>query len=370
MTALGPEAGYPMRRWVFQDARNRYDIDLGDSNVDCGTVADLPFPADLVLDYGTDRGGDRLRELVAGLYGRSTDEVGITHGAQEALYLLYSVLLRPGDHVVVFAPGWQQAWEAPARMGCRTDLIGTTPEGRPDVARAAGLIGRDTKAVVLNSPCNPTGMRFTEHEVDVLVRAARRHGSHLLLDEEYVADLPGDSLLRCYERAVSVSSVSKVYGFPGLRTGWMCGPADVVRAAMEHKHYTTISNSVLTEWLAAEVLDRRDHYLDRYRRLTSVGGRVLSSWAAGHAGQVALRAPQGTPFAWLTLSGEETSLSFCRQVLEQARVLLMPAEVFGAERGLRITFAREEDVLREGLARIGTLLDDRRLRSEPGPPRT
>ncbi|MDJ0380135.1 aminotransferase class I/II-fold pyridoxal phosphate-dependent enzyme [Streptomyces sp. G-G2] len=368
MTAPGPGAGYPMRRWVFQDARGRYDIDLGDSNVDCGTVADLPFPADLVLDYGTDRGSDRLRELVAGLYSRTPDEVGITHGAQEALYLLYSVLLRPGDHVVVFAPGWQQAWEAPARMGSRADLIGTTPEGRPDVALAARLIGPSTKAVVLNSPCNPTGIRFTDYEVDFLVRAARRHGCYLLLDEEYVADLPADSLLRRYERAVSVSSISKVYGFPGLRTGWMCGPADVVRAAMDHKHYTTISNSVLTEWLAAQVLERRDHYLDRYRRLTSVGGQMLSDWAARHADAVALRTPHGTPFAWLALSGAESSLSLCRRVLDQTRVLLMPAEVFGAERGLRITFAREEDVLKEGLARIGTLLDSGHPRAEPEPP--
>ncbi|MFI6149095.1 aminotransferase class I/II-fold pyridoxal phosphate-dependent enzyme [Streptomyces sp. NPDC051109] len=360
MTLTEAHSGYPMRHWVFRDAPGRYDIDLGDSNVDCGTVAELPFPSRLVLDYGTDRGGDRLRALVAGLYGRTADEVGITHGAQEALYLLYSVLLRPGDRVVAFAPGWQQAWEVPTRMGCRTDLVGTTREGRPDVARAAALIGPDCRVVVLNSPCNPTGARVTDAEADVLVRAARRYGSHLLIDEEYVADLPADSLLGRYERAVSVSGVSKVYGFPGLRTGWMCGPPEVVRAAMDHKHYTTVSNSVLTEWLAAEVLERRDHYLERYRRLTSAGGRLLGAWAARHADAVALRAPQGTPFAWLALSGSEPSLSFCRRVLDEARVLLMPAEVFGARRGVRITFAREEDVLTEGLARIGAVLEGRR----------
>ncbi|MFD7625413.1 aminotransferase class I/II-fold pyridoxal phosphate-dependent enzyme [Streptomyces sp. NPDC059851] len=350
-------ATYPMRRWVFEDAKGRYDINLGDSNTACGSVRDLTLPADLVLDYGSDRGGADLRAVVARRYGRDADEVGITHGAQEALYLLYRVLLRPGDHVVVFAPGWQQAWNVPTALGCRVDVVGATPDGRPDVARAATLVGPRTRAVILNSPCNPTGRRAVDLDASGLTAAMRRHGTHLVLDEEYVVDLAADSLLGRYERAVSVSSVSKVYGFPGLRTGWMCGPADLVRTAVEHKHLTTISNSVLTERLAADVLERPGPHLDRYRRLTSRGLALLRAWAARHADRVRLLEPEGTPFAWLELAGEDGSLDFCRRVLRDGRVLLMPAEVFGAERGLRITFAREEPVLREGLERIGTLLD-------------
>ncbi|MEV5945397.1 aminotransferase class I/II-fold pyridoxal phosphate-dependent enzyme [Streptomyces sp. NPDC051993] len=362
ITTTGADAGYPMRRWYFEDARDRYELDLGDSYVECGRLGDLSLPADLVLDYGNNRGEDRLRALVADGYGRDADEVGITHGAQEALYLLYRALLRPGDHVVAFTPGWQQAWDVPAAAGCRVDLVGTTSEGRPDVAAAAELIGPDTRAVVLNSPCNPTGRRAAADDTELLLAVLRRHGCYLVLDEEYVADLRGDSLLGRYERAVSVSSVSKVYGFPGLRTGWMCGPADVVTAAMEHKHATTLSNSVLTSWLAADVLEKRADYLDRYRRLTRTGSAVLRSWAARHEDAVRLLEPEGTPFAWLSLPdrcgplGAETSLSFCRRVLDRARVLLMPAEVFGAERGLRISVACEETVLREGLERISALL--------------
>ncbi|MFF5802108.1 aminotransferase class I/II-fold pyridoxal phosphate-dependent enzyme [Streptomyces sp. NPDC012746] len=351
---------YPMRRWVFEDAKGRHDINLGDSNMACGRVADLTLPADLVLDYGSDRGGAGLRSIVAAMYGRDPDEVGITHGAQEALYLLYRVLLRPGDHVVVFAPGWQQAHSVPAALGCRVDVVAATPDGRPDVARAATLVGPRTRAVILNSPCNPTGRRAADIDAAGLTAALRAHGGHLVLDEEYVVDLGADSLLGRYERAVSVSSVSKVYGFPGLRTGWMCGPADVVRAAMEHKHLTTISNSVLTERLAADVLERREPHLERYRRLTSRGGALLRAWAARHADRVRLLEPEGTPFAWLELAGQTPSLEFCRRVLAETRVLLMPAEVFGAEHGLRITFAREEPVLREGLERIGALLDGER----------
>ncbi|MCQ4081117.1 pyridoxal phosphate-dependent aminotransferase [Streptomyces sp. RB6PN25] len=355
MTTALTDDGYPMHRWFFEDAAGRYDLDLGDSYLDCGSVDDLPYPAGLSLDYGSNRGSVPLRELVAGRYGRDAADVGVTHGAQEALYLLHRVLLRPGDHVVAFTPGWPQAWEVPTELGCRVDRVGTTPDGDPDIARAVRLIGPRTRAVVLNSPCNPTGRRVPERDVASLVTALRAHGSHLILDEEYVADLARDSLLGRYERAVSVSGVSKVYGFPGLRTGWMCGPADLVAAAMERKHSTTLANSVLTDALAAEVLRRHDHYLDRYLRLTSGGIEVLRDWVARHPDVFRLLKPQGTPFAWLVMTVAGTSLAFCREVL-RARVLLMPAEVFGTERGLRITFAREESVLREGLRRIDAVL--------------
>ncbi|MDH6114556.1 aspartate/methionine/tyrosine aminotransferase [Kitasatospora sp. MAP12-15] len=350
-------AVYPMRRWVFEDAAGRYDIDLGDSHVDCGSVGDFTLPTELVLDYGHDRGGAELRSLVADLYGTAEPRVGITHGAQEALYLLYRTLLRPGDHVVVFAPGWQQAWNVPTEIGCRVDIVGMLPSGRPDVAEALRRIGPDTRAVVLNSPCNPTGRRIADADADALVSALREHGGYLLLDEEYVADLRAHSLVGRYQRAVSVSSLSKVYGLPGLRLGWMSGPPEVIDAAMEYKHLTSIANSVLLEQLAAQALRRRTHYLHRYTELTTAGLELLADWAARHAGQVRLLTPEGTPYAWLELTGGRSALDLCREVLRRERVLLMPAEVFGAEGGVRITFAREESVLREGLRRISAVLD-------------
>jgi aspartate/methionine/tyrosine aminotransferase len=352
-------APYPMRRWVFEDARGRYDIDLGDSNVDPGTVGDLALPGDLVLDYGTDRGGDRLRAAVAGLYGRPPADIGISHGGQESLYLLYRTLLRPGDHVLTFAPGWAQSWEVPGSMGCRVDVVALTADGRPDIERALSLMSPRTRVVSLSSPGNPTGRRVAGPAADALAAAVSRSGAYLIADEEYVADLGADSLVSRSDRVISVSSVSKVYGFPGLRTGWMCGPAEVVRSAMEHKHFTTIANSVLTEHLAAQVLERRDQFLAAYAASTSAGLPILRAWAAEHRAEVSLLEPDGTPFAWLDLHGREPSLAVGRRALEEARVLVMPAEVFAAEAGLRVTFARPPEMLRDGLRRLGMVLSRR-----------
>jgi aspartate/methionine/tyrosine aminotransferase len=353
-----------MRRWVFDEARGKYDIDLGDSNVDCGTVRDLfsagRDPGDLLgleLDYGTDRGTERLGGLIADRYGREPSEVGVAHGAQEALYLLYRTLLRPGDEVVTFMPGWPQAQDVPASIGCHVNLVLNDPSGGADIGRAMELLGPRTRMVVLNSPCNPTGRRVSAGQVAELAAWLRRYGTFLVLDEEYVADLRAESLLGVYERTVSVSSVSKIYGFPGLRTGWMCGPAETVSAAMRYKHNTTISNSVLSEELAARVLERHEEYALRYQSLAHDGLEILRNWIHRHQEIARLVEPEGTPFAWLELRIPCSSLALCRLALEQVGVLLMPAEVFDAEAGVRITFARRPSVLREGLDRLSGVLD-------------
>jgi aspartate/methionine/tyrosine aminotransferase len=347
-------AGYPMRRWVFEDAAGRYDIDLGDSNVECRTLSQLTLPAGLELNYGHDRGSPQLRDLVAQLYGGSPDSVAITHGAQEALYLVYQVLLRPGDQVVTFRPGWQQSWGVPELLSCRVDALQLGPDFALDPDAVAAVAGPDLRLVVVNTPCNPTGRRVPPADIDRLVGLLAGTGAYLLLDEEYELDLAGSAALR-HDRVISVSSVSKVYGLPGLRVGWLYGAPELVGQCAVRKHYTSISNSVLCEALAAGVLAERERYFAEYHRLTGTGLALVREWAAGHPTRLRLVPPQGTPFAWLHLSTGEPSLSFCRRALD-AGVLLMPAETVGGTGGIRLCFAREPGLLAQGLRRLDAVL--------------
>jgi aspartate/methionine/tyrosine aminotransferase len=353
---LAELAMYPMRRWVFEDSLGRYDIDLGDSHVKCGSLDQLSDAGGLELGYGVDRGSARLAELIAGCYGGTADHVLVTHGAQEALYLLYSTLLRPGDRVIAFRPGWQQAWDVPARFGCEVELLDLTDDFNLDLDRLAAAGGDRLRLITVNTPSNPTGRRLRPHEFDALVALAERSGAYLVLDEEYVLDLSGSRALSG-DRVISVSSVSKVYGFPGLRVGWMYGPLDVIKDCVEYKHFTSISNSVLCETLAVDVLSRREQYAREYQRLTEGGLGILTEWAAAHPEQVRLVTPEGTPFAWLHLRTGESSLSFARRVLGHG-VLVMPAETFGTTHGLRLSFAREPAQLLDGLSRVSQSFSD------------
>jgi aspartate/methionine/tyrosine aminotransferase len=344
-----------MRSWVFEDSLGRYDIDLGDSHVQCGTLRGLRLSGDLELNYGVDRGSPALRELIAELYGGSPERTMVAHGAQEALYLLYSTLLRPGDRVVTFRPGWAQSWDVPRARRCTVDALDLTADFGIDLDAVAESAGKgDLRMIIVNTPCNPTGRRLRPHELERLLVLAEEADAYLLADEEYVLDLSASAAHRS-ERAVSVSSLSKVYGFPGLRVGWMYGPLDVVAACARRKHLTSISNSVLCEALACDVLAHRSLYADRYQCLVDPGLAQLRAWAGRNATALRLVPPEGTPFAWLHLLTGESSLSFARRLLDVG-VLVMPGETLGTTGGFRLTFAREPDVLAEGLRRIGTVL--------------
>jgi diaminopimelate epimerase len=345
---------YPMRRWVFEDSAGRYDIDLGDSHVQCRRVGEFHWPAELELNYGHDRGSPALRRLIAQRYRGDAERVVVTHGAQEALYLLYCTLLRPGDRVLAFQPGWQQAWQAPAQLGAEVVQLELVGDFGLDLPRIAAATEAGVRLITLSTPGNPTGRRLREPELVALLELLRRHDGYLLLDEEYSLELDRSPAVR-NDRVVSVSSLSKIAGLPGLRLGWLYGAPAIARAVAEYKHLTTISTSVLSESLAVQVLSNWDRYQHDYHALTGPGLRLLEEFCDRHADLLRLTPPEGTPFAWVQLAAGLSSMAIARAVLD-AGVLIMPGEVLGRPGGLRICFARDTDSLTEGLARLDRVL--------------
>lgn len=351
----GPsEELYPMRKWVFEDSVGRYDIDLGDSHVQCRRAGEFDWPAELELNYGHDRGSPALRELIARRYRGDAERVVVTHGAQEALYLLYCTLLRPGDRVLAFQPGWQQAWQAPTQLGAEVVQLELVDDFGLDLPGIAAVAEAGVRLITLSTPGNPTGRRLREPELMALLELLRRHDGYLLLDEEYCLELDRSPAVR-NDRVISVSSLSKVAGLPGLRLGWLYGAPAIARAAAEYKHLTTISTSVLSETLAIQVLSNWDRYLRDYHALTRPGLRLLEEFCTRHCGLLTLTPPEGTPFAWVQLAAGLSSMATARAVLDSG-VLIMPGEVLGRPGGLRICFARDADTLTAGLARMDAVL--------------
>lgn len=345
-------AEYPMQQWVFQDTPGRFDIDLSSSYIRTGRLSELTVPPDLALSYGADRGTEELRTAIAGLYGGSAESVLVTHGAEEALFLLYSTLLAPGDQVITFRPGWQQSWDAPAMLGCQVDVLELAPDFSIDPDQVAASATSRLRMIIVNSPGNPTGRRMLPAELAGLLALAERCDAYLVLDQEYEVDLR----VPTSDRIISVSGLSKVFGFAGLRIGWMYATPEVVDRCADRKHLTTISNSVLCEVLACEVLSRRDSYVADYDRRVEAGIEIAQRWAGRHTGRLRLMPPDRTPFAWVYLDTGEASLSFCRRVLRE-RVLLMPAETLGGSGGFRLGLAApSEEQLTAGLARIDYVL--------------
>jgi len=224
-----------------------------------------------------------------------------------------------------------------------------------DWQRVADAVRDNTRLLILCYPNNPLGVTLSRDDWEQLERLRESTGIHVLIDEEYLTDYQASVFCRL-PGSYAASSLSKIYGFPGLRLGWFVGDEPAVNRMVNLKRYTTVCNSSICEYFALQVLGDRRRYVERYERLRDDGLDVLRTWLRAQP-QLALIEPQGTPFAYLKYHGPGTSADFCRRLLQQKGVLLMPAEVFEDQQAVRLTFGRPRDVLNEGLSRINALLE-------------
>ncbi len=344
-----------MNEWVFQIAYGKYLIDLGDSNAPCRNISDLNPPKDFILNYGIDQGTLPLRKLIANLYGRSADEVIVTHGAQEALFLFYFSFLGFGDHVIAFKPGWKQSWEAPKKLGANVTSIELDPSAGLDIDGIRQAIRPETKAILLNSPCNPTGYSLSDSEEEALLDLAKSFNITLVCDDEYRVFLDNSIVNKDLE-ALSVSSLSKIYGLPGLRLGWALGNKVTIEKMRHNKHLTSISNSSYIEQIACNILKNRTSYIAEYLHYWKQGKKIIESWLKKHRNVFEFTIINEAPFCWVKLKIDMSSFEFCKKILDQESVLLMPSELFDAKGAFRITFARDPEELLNGLARIENVI--------------
>ena len=346
---------YTIQEWLFEEAQGSFDIDLGESGIQYHHLRDLrPNPA-FDLNYSQDRGCQKLRARIAEMYGTDPENVIITHGSQEALYLFYGCHLGPGDHVITFTPGWQQSWEVPLHLGAEVTKVALAQESdyAIDWNTVTEHLRNNTRLLILCYPNNPLGVALSDHDWEQLKKLRQDTGVTIIIDEEYLTDYQASIFTRI-PGSYSVSSLSKIYGFPGLRLGWLVGDEEAVNRMVNLKRYTTVCNSSICEYFALDVLSNGPHYMERFNRLCQEGLQVLRGWLAVHD-RLSLIEPQGTPFAYLAYRGSDTSAEFCRRLLRQKGVLLMPAEVFEDRRAVRLTFGRHPDILQNGLDRIAEL---------------
>jgi aspartate aminotransferase len=356
-----------------------YDFSVGEP--DQGTPRHVAAAGVAAIEAGRTRyapapGLPELRAAVAARYRQdfqvafAPEEVAITVGGKQALYLAGQALLDAGDEVIVPSPCWPTFTEAVRLAGGRPVLApAREADGFAVTARLLGkAVDPRTRAVILNSPCNPTGAVVEPEELLAIGGLARRRGFTLVYDDTYAQlafSRPRDGGLQALrdllgDRLVILGTASKSYCMTGWRIGWVLGPRALVDACAALASHSTQSPATFAQLGAVTALNGPQEFvgelLAEYRRRRDFVHPALLAIPG-----VSCVEPQGGFYAFPNLSrylGREipTTLELGRRLLEEKHVAVVPGEGFGAPGYVRISFARPLEELREGMRRIAEFL--------------
>ena len=304
----------------------------------------------LKLGYTESAGHPRLREVIVEEYNAIGPENILVVTPEEGIFLALQALLKPGDHVICTFPGYQSLYAIPRAMGCRVALWKPeeTDTWRFDLDRLADLLQPDTRLVVVNFPHNPTGALLPPETFRDLIDLLGRRGIPLFSDEmyrhlEFAAGATLPAACEIYDRAVSLSGLSKTYGLPGLRIGWLTSRnRDVLAQAARLKDYTTICASAPSEILAIMALARRETILNRQRERLRTNLEILEAFMTDHAEIFGWRKPSGGSICFPAFLRSEGATAFCQRLVREAGIMLLPAAPFQyGDRHVRIGFGRD-----------------------------
>lgn len=260
---------------------NLTETSVRDRNLkDLGLVLD-----DMILPYGDHLGDPRLRKLIAHESGiKDPDLVLVTGGAASALFLVATSLLEKGDHVIVARPNYGTNIETPRAIGADISYLDQVfEEGfRVDIGKLEGMIRRDTKYISLTNPHNPTGTMMSLAELREVIAIAEKHDKWLLVDETYRDMFKGEVLpvaASLGKKVISISSLSKTYGIPGIRIGWaVCQDREMMDLLLCAKEQVCIGGSVVDEYIGYVALSQKKEWIVQNDRTIAARFAVVKEW--------------------------------------------------------------------------------------------
>lgn len=353
---------------------NLVEFNLSESGVRALTPRELIEDAggldgllDQPLVYSQSNGTIELRTAIAALYpGAGIDHVEVTNGGSEANFITTFRLIEPGDEVVMLVPNYMQTWGLARAFGATVRewrFIEDRAAGRwrVDLAALEALVNAQTRMIVICNPNNPTGARLTASELDGIARIADKHGAWILSDEVYRgAELDGQETASMWgrsDRAIITSGLSKAYGLPGLRIGWIVAPPPLVAAFWSYHDYVTIAPGALSDRLARVALApaRRERLLERTRGILRTNLPLIEDWLRA-AGGFEWIAPEAGAIVYVRYGHAINSTALAHRVREEKSVLIVPGDHFGMDGYIRLGFGEPPAYNRTGLDRLREVL--------------
>ncbi|MCE2994829.1 MAG: pyridoxal phosphate-dependent aminotransferase [Cyclobacteriaceae bacterium] len=272
---------------------------LAESSVHDRTIGELGMDlSNVLMNYGHHRGLPELQQAICeGSHILKSEDVLVTAGAAQALYLVATTLLNPEDHLIVVRPNYGTNLETPRGIPCEMSVIDLSFDNgfQPDIDQIQKAIRPNTKLISITHPHNPTGIFVSQSTIESLVQLSERNGFYLLIDETYRHLNFKTPLLPYFaeksNRVISVSSLSKAFGAPGIRIGWVISrDAKLQHDLLAAKEQMIISNSVVDEYIALQIFLQKEKLLKEVHSTLQVNYQIVENWLKAN----------DTIFEWVT----------------------------------------------------------------------
>ena len=351
---------------------NLVDYDMSESGVRPLTLRELvEMGFDLErfmgepLGYSQSNGTIPLRELIAAQYpGATIDHVEVTNGTSEANYLIALSQLQPADVVAMQVPNYMQMPGVARSLGAevKTFTLRTDAAWEPDWDEFDRAVTSKTRLLYISNPNNPTGSVLSDAAMKRIVARCEQTGTWLLSDEVYLgAEIDAartKSFWGMSERVIVTSGLSKAYGIPGVRIGWLVGPPQLIADTWSQHDYITIGPNKMSDRIARVAVEprNRERCYARTREILRHNMPIAREWISSFGGRLRWTEPKAGAIALVKYEADTPSLTIADRVRANRNTLIVPGSHVGLEGHLRVWLGGREEFLREGLKRIGAEL--------------
>ena len=303
----------------------------------------------LTLGYTESEGNPRLRESISRLYQTITPNNIVVSSPGEANFILMNILLKPTDHVICISPSYQSLYQVSKSIGCELSFWEPNKENwHYDPLHLKNLIKENTRLIIINFPHNPTGAFPTREELLKIVEIAQNNDIYLFSDEMYhLLTLINNKEIPCicdiYKKGISLWGMSKTFGLAGLRIGWLASQdTELLKKVISYKDYLTICNSAPSEVLSLIAINHKERFI--MPNLTKIQKNIslLKKFKSEHPDFIDFIPPKAGSTCFAKLSIPESTLKFCRKLVENTGIMMVPSEIFEYGSGyVRIGFGRK-----------------------------
>jgi len=347
---------------------NLVEYDMSESGIRAVTLNelvelgfDLKGVMDMPLGYSQSNGTIELREELSKIYpGTTTDNIEVTNGTSEANYLLCLAILKEGDEVAFEVPNYMQLWGVARSLGARVNKFSLNFEKswEPNWEEFEMAVNKKTRLVYISNPNNPTGAILSESAMKRILTRCEEVGAYLLSDEVYIGSELDRGRTKSFwgmsDRVIVTGGLSKAYGIPGIRIGWIVGPKKLVNECWTQHDYITIGPNKLSDIMTRTAVkqENRDKLYSRTQRILKNNLPIMRDWLNSFDDFFMFHLPEAGAFCFPKYKSDIPSYEICKKILENQSTLIVPGSHLGLEGFLRIWAGAKVEFMKEGMQRI------------------